>query len=143
MKSQEVSNRKFSQTKSYRTLEEIKKGCGKELIYYAPLTEPINCGEYVDNERKLCKTCQELLEQAIEFEKEHIKELWEAQNIAKQQQSQEFRKMIEELNKYTSNQIIHSGLSISPELNRDEFYEKRWVEYDKLLKEVQEGDNGK
>jgi len=53
-----------------KSLRTLKAGCGKELVYYKPLTEPVICGEYIDNERKLCSSCSALINDKEEVLKE-------------------------------------------------------------------------
>lgn len=45
------------------------------------------------------------------------------------------------MKKYTTYQIMNQGLSISPDLNRDDYFKEKWIklsEFNKLIKALDE-----
>jgi len=121
-----------------KPLTEIRKGCGKELEFYRKGCNKYRCGEYNDEVRtEYCPTCKALLEYAEESEKEHIKELWEAQNLAKKEQAQEFEKKIEDRIIVLKRTINDVGVPIGIKgYLQERIFELEYLE-EELLKEVQ------
>jgi hypothetical protein len=129
-----------------KTISEIKKGCFREFEHYYGLNNKriVVCGE-LDN---LCPTCQALLEQATEYEKEreeqkrnikYLKEVIEDLKVTIlsyeddiEIQSQQFQKMIEKLKE--------SSVVTEIKFNYPFTYNLLIEKIDELLKEVQEGD---